>query len=115
MKQLIILIGIVLIVVQTGFAQKKQIEKDTIQVAGICEQCKERIEDAAFSKGVKSAEWNKDTKNLVLVFDRNKTTLKTIETRIAKAGHDAGTVKALPADYQKLPSCCAYKTEQVGH
>lgn len=99
---------------QISFAQKKQIVTDTISVDGICEQCKHRIEDAAFIKGVKKANWDKSTKNLVIIFDEHKTTLKAIETSIAKAGHNAGDIKALPADYKKLPSCCAYK-EQVDH
>lgn len=114
MKQLMILLSVTLLSIQYGFAQK-QIESDTITVAGVCGRCKERIEDAAFIKGVKTANWDIQTKRLVLVFDSHKTTLKNVETSIAKAGHDAGDIKALPADYKKLPSCCAYKDPQVGH
>lgn len=115
MKTLLIIFSCILISTQTGFAQKKQIVKDTISVDGICEQCKERIEDAAYIKGVKKADWNKETKKLAIIFDQGKTTLKAIETSIAKAGHNAGEIKALPADYNKLPSCCAYKDSQVDH
>lgn len=115
MKTLIILLSLVIISTQISFGQKRQIVTDTISVDGICEQCKERIEDAAFIKGVKKADWNKTTKKLVIIYDQNKTTLKAIETNIAKAGHDAGEIKALPVDYKKLPSCCAYKDSQVDH
>lgn len=115
MKTLLIILSCILISTQISFAQKKQIVKDTISVDGNCEQCKERIEDAAFIKGVKKAEWDKTTKKLAIIYDQGKTTLKAIETSIAKAGHNAGDVKALPADYQKLPSCCAYKDSQIDH
>lgn len=115
MKRLIIIFSIILISTQISFGQKKQVITDTIHVDGICEQCKARIEDAAYIKGVKKADWNKETKQLVIIFDKQKTTLKTIETSIAKAGHNAGEMKALPKDYNKLPSCCAYKDPQVDH
>lgn len=115
MKTLLIIFSFILISTQISFGQKRQIVTDTISVNGVCEQCKERIEDAAFIKGVKKADWNKTSKKLVIIFDQNKTTLKAIETSIAKAGHDAGEIKALPADYKKLPSCCAYKDSKVVH
>lgn len=115
MKTLLIIFSFILISTQISFGQKKQIVTDTVSVDGVCEQCKERIEDAAFIKGVKKADWNKTTKKLVIIYDQHKTTLKAIETSIAKAGHNAGEIKALPADYNKLPSCCAYKDPQIVH
>lgn len=113
MKTLLILLSCILISTQISFAQKKQIVQDTISVDGNCEQCKERIEDAAYIKGVKKANWNITTKKLAIIYDQHKTSLKAIETSIAKAGHNAGEIKALPADYNKLPSCCAYKASQI--
>ena len=115
MKKLLIIFYLILISTQISFGQKKQIVTDTISVDGICQQCKERIEDAAYIRGVKKADWSITTKKLVIIFDKQKTTLKAIETSIAKAGHDAGEIKALPADYKKLPSCCAYKDPQIDH
>ena len=100
---------------QLSMAQNKHIITDTIHVDGVCKQCKERIEDAAYIKGVKKADWNVATKKLVLIFDADKTTLKTIETSIAKAGHNAGDQKALPEAYNNLPSCCAYVDAESGH
>jgi Cu(I)/Ag(I) efflux system membrane fusion protein len=32
-----------------------------------------------------------------------------VETAIAKVGHDAGSVKASTAAYNKLPGCCKYR------
>ena len=113
MKNIIIIFSFIIMGTQFSFAQKKQILTDTIHVDGVCKQCKQRIEDAAYIKGVKRADWNVETKKLVLIYDAGKTTLKEIETSIAKAGHNAGEAKALPKAYNELPSCCAYLDPSV--
>lgn len=89
--------------------QKKGTITDTIQVSGVCGECKERIEKAAYIHGVKRAEWDKDTKNLVVSYKASKVSKEEIEKSIAHAGHDAGDVNASDSSYNKLPSCCAYK------
>ncbi len=80
------------------------------KVDGTCGQCKQRIEDAAYIKGVKFAEWNKETHDLTVKYDSTKTTADKILQSVAKAGHDAGDFKATNEDYTKLPSCCKYKS-----
>ncbi|MNE59814.1 hypothetical protein D3C80_1549320 [compost metagenome] len=70
--------------------------------------CKKRIEDAAYIKGVKRADWDQKTQELKLVYNTDKTDLKTIEQSIARKGHDAGAILADKDQYKKLPSCCAY-------
>ncbi len=81
-----------------------------VEVNGNCEQCKARIEKAAYSvKGVKSAEWHIDDHTLHLIINEEKTSLAEVEKAIAKVGHDAGTVKATDADYEKLHTCCKYE------
>jgi len=82
------------------------------KVAGNCEMCKERIETAAQSvKGVTSAEWNVETKNMTVQFEDAKTNSDNIQQAIAKIGHDTEKFKA-PADvYSKLPDCCLYTRE----
>ena len=60
------------------FAQNKN-AKASMEVDGVCDMCKERIEKAAIrTKGVKSAVWNVDTHELKLIYDERKTDLKTI-------------------------------------
>jgi mercuric ion binding protein len=81
---------------------------DTISVAGTCGMCQKRIENAAYINGVKRADWDKNTKQLVVVYNSKKTNRNKIEQSIAKAGHDAGEAKADKEDYKKLPDCCAY-------
>lgn len=95
---------------QFVFGQNKnnKIKVDTIQVSGNCNECKERIENAAYLPGVKRAEWNKDTKELTLIYNSKKVTSLEVEKRIAEAGHETEHVPANDSAYQKLPSCCAY-------
>ena len=79
-------------------------------VNGVCEQCKKRIENAAYIKGVKYAGWNVETHNLTLKYDSTKTTPEIILKSISKAGHDSELFKATDEDYNKLPTCCRYRS-----
>jgi len=90
-------------------SKKPAVVTEHITVNGVCGECKERIEKAAYIPGVKRAEWDKNTKELTVSFRTSKTTLEAIETSIAAAGHDAGDIKASDSTYNNLPSCCAYK------
>lgn len=110
MKTLFSIIALFISIPFISFAQdQKGTFTEHIQVSGVCGDCKERIEKAAYIPGVKRAEWNKDTKELTVTYKAPKTSLEKIEESIANAGHDAGEIKASDSAYQKLPSCCAYK------
>ncbi len=85
------------------------IETIEFKVYGNCGECKERIENAALIKGVKLAEWNKETDILKVVFNNKKTNKQTIQQSIAEAGHDTEEFKATDETYKKLPNCCAYR------
>ena len=87
--------------------QKKKVETK-IHVKGVCEMCKERIEEAAYIKGVKYAEWDKEKKELMIVYSPQKTDLKKIQKSIAEAGHATKDVPADKEAYKKLPDCCKY-------
>lgn len=91
----------------------KKVVEITFKVDGACNQCKERIEDAAFVKGVKHAEWNKYTKQIKVAYRMDKTTEQTIKKSIAAAGHDADTLKAKAEVYNNLPGCCQYRSEHI--
>lgn len=97
-----------------SFSQS-DIKTEKIKVDGNCSMCKKRIEDAAYIKGVKRAEWNETDHTLTIVYRTTKTDINTIEKSIAKAGHNADTIKATDEDYNKLPECCHYKTNKGGH
>ena len=83
----------------------------TVSVKGNCGECKERIENAADIKGVKTSSWSEKTKILTITFDSKKVTLEQIEQAIANAGHEVDKIAANDKAYQALPSCCKYKTE----
>lgn len=112
MKQSIIALAAIFTIYSSpisSFAQESsKIRTETIKVKGVCSMCKKRIEDAAYIKGVKRADWDQKTQELKLVYNTDKTDLKTIEQSIARKGHDAGTILADKDQYKKLPSCCAY-------
>lgn len=92
----------------------------TFKVFGACEQCKSRIENILKARGIKSAEWDVDTKDLAVVFDPSKITLDKIENKIVAVGHDLVNKKAKKNVYDALPACCHYRemealTEEMHH
>lgn len=96
-----------------SFGQNKN-AKATIEVDGVCEMCKERIEKASVqAKGVKMATWNVSTHQLDLVYNEKRTDLSTIKQSIANSGHDTDEVKANQDAYESLHSCCLYRDEKV--
>lgn len=82
----------------------------TISVKGNCDECKERIENAADIKGVKNSIWSEKTHVLTVTYDTKKVTLEQIEKAIAKSGHETTTQKADTTAYKGLPSCCQYQS-----
>lgn len=110
MKKFILATAILL-----GATQLKSQEKvttDSLHVDGVCMMCKERIQKFAYGKGVKFAEWNLDNSYLKVVYNSEKTSLKDISTRVAKAGHTTNLTKATEEAYGKLPYCCQYHTTE---
>ena len=87
---------------------------EKIEVKGNCGMCEKRIEKAALSvDGVSKADWNKETKQMELVFDDTKTDLDKVEVAIAKVGHDTPKHKASTEVYDKLPECCKYDRSKL--
>jgi cation transport ATPase len=94
-------------------AQEKsdsKISEISFQVDGVCKMCKERIEDAALrTPGVKLAEWNKNTKDLRVIYKNTKTTEEEIQQSVANRGHTTEKLEADSTAYEALPDCCKYK------
>lgn len=80
-----------------------------LKVYGNCGMCKERIEKALDTKGVKQAKWNIATKNLEVVYVPEKITEKKIRELVSAVGHDTDSTKASDKVYAKLPFCCLYR------
>lgn len=94
---------------------------EKFEVKGNCGMCEKRIEKAALSvEGVSKADWNKETKQMEVVFNDDKTSSAKVQKAIAKAGHDTKMHKADDAVYSELPDCCKYdrsgaKSKDDGH
>lgn len=81
------------------------------EVSGICEMCKERIEKALDTKGIRYANWTIETSELEVVYKPNKITEEEIHQRIADAGHDTEKVKASDKAYDSIHHCCKYRED----
>jgi len=57
-------------------------------------------------KGVKMYTLDEKSMSILVYYNPKKTNLETIRTAISKIGYDADDVKADPAGYEKLDSCC---------
>lgn len=77
--------------------------------------CKTRIENAVMIKGVKFAEWNKESHMLTVIFRTGKVDQTELEQAVAEAGHDTENEKASENAYNKLPGCCAYRDHVNTH
>lgn len=105
---------LVLLVMLAGFTMQAQEKKSKnakhdVAVKGNCDQCKRRIEKAAYTvKGVKSAEWHADDETLHLIIDETKCSAVQVQEAVAKSGHDTDKVKATDEAYKNLHSCCQY-------
>lgn len=89
---------------------KNKNAKHTIEVSGNCDQCKKRIEKAAYSvSGVKSAVWNIEDQKLTMILNEEKASVSDVKNAIAKVGHDTEEIKATDKDYESLHHCCKYE------
>ncbi len=102
------LIVVALSASHSTIAQNK-IDTTTFKVAGVCEMCKERIENASLINGVKFTEWNKESKFLTVIYKPEKVTVEDLHKAVAEYGHDTEKVKSEKKAYEKLPFCCEYR------
>ncbi len=92
-----------------GLAQKRNLKTDTIIVYGACEQCKSRIENALSKYGTYTANWDIETKILIVRYDSVKLSRLKIEQKLASVGHDTKSFQSDERTYLKLPACCHYE------
>ncbi len=79
------------------------------KVWGNCNMCKKTIEAALDTKGVKTANWDKDTKMIHVEFDSTLVKLDGIQKLIAASGYDTELFTADIAAYNNLHDCCQYE------
>ena len=105
-----ILLSVLLVAGISVTSLAQNIKKEEFKVYGNCGMCETRIENAAKSiDGVSEADWNKDTKMLLVKYDESKTDVHKIHMSVAKAGHDTDMHKASDDAYNNLPVCCQYE------
>lgn len=111
MKNIIVLIFAVFSITAIQAQEKNSpIVESSFKVDGVCNMCKKRIESAALrTKGVKKADWNRESKELNVVFNSKKVSALEIQETIAKNGHETAEVPTDSLSYSKLPDCCRYK------
>lgn len=110
MKNIVLMLCVVFVGLSAQAQEKKNKNaKYSIDVNGNCEQCKKRIEKAAYSvSGVKSALWSVETHQLSLIVNEEKTSISVVKKAIAKVGHDTEEEKATDEVYDNLHHCCQY-------
>ena len=89
--------------------KSKKVVTADIKVYGNCGECKQRIEAALDTKGVKKATWDPKSKNLNIVYVPTKITEQQICNIVAAVGHDTDKSKAKDEVYANLPFCCLYR------
>ncbi len=94
---------------------KDNIVTAKFKVNGVCNMCKDRIENAALIKGVKFAEWNVETDTLKVIYHADKVIIDDIHKSIASVGHSTDKFETNMETYEKLPNCCAYNSEVEKH
>jgi|TARA_B100000768_G_scaffold91308_1_gene85468 copper chaperone CopZ len=81
----------------------------TFGVKGNCGMCKKTIETAALSlSGVSNAKWDKQTKQIKLIYDPQIVDLMSIHQVIANSGYGTELVENNMDSYENLPLCCKY-------
>lgn len=90
-----------------------QTTKTSFQVAGVCDMCKERIENALDIKGVKIATWSVETKICNVTYNAEKITEQQMHKILASVGHDTQKCRANDDVYNNLYHCCHYKRAEV--
>ncbi|MFT3793358.1 heavy-metal-associated domain-containing protein [Flavobacterium sp.] len=110
MKHLIIILLVSVFGMSAQAQEKSKNAKYSFEVNGNCDQCKKRIEKAAYSvSGVKMAVWDLETHQLNVILNEEKTSVAEVKKAIAKVGHDTDEFKATDEDYTNLHHCCQYE------
>ncbi len=98
----LIITGVILLISSVAFSQKIE-----ISTSAQCEMCKDRIEnELVFTKGVKDAVLDMDTKVVTVTYKTKKITEQEIIELITDLGYDAAGKPGNQDAYADLPNCC---------
>lgn len=91
-----------------------QVAQDTsMLVNGVCNMCKSTIEHASKMPGVRSAEWDVETKVLSISYNPEEVSLQQISDSINASGYDTEYNTASDEAYYSLHKCCYYRDPEV--
>ena len=104
---------------QSASAQSDKLQRtigintQTIQVNGVCDMDKRRIENTTLNvEGIKTAVWDVDTKLLTITYSiYKKEAIDNVQRKLASIGHDTEKYRATDAAYNDLPICCHYRKQ----
>ena len=114
MKYLILLLS--LIISSFSFSQENSSKSQSASfiVKGVCEMCKDRIENATIRlKGVKYSNWEIVSNKISIIYNSKKIKLDEIHRQISLLGHSTEKYDAPEKIYNALPDCCKYKINEV--
>lgn len=95
-----------------AIAQKEPIQvakghQVEIKTSAICEMCQHAIEyELTFTKGIKNAELDLDSKVVTVIYNGDKISADEIRKRITKIGYHADWMERDLVGYENLPFCC---------
>lgn len=117
MKKFILIIALFFGGLALASAQKTKTvaatKTETFEVNGNCGMCRNTIQKAAKKAGAQTAVWNMETHILKIKYDPKKTSINTIQKKIAEAGYDNVGATATDESYEKLHSCCKYERKAM--
>jgi periplasmic mercuric ion binding protein len=106
MKNLI-LVGIMLISINTFSQKGKKYTTVVIQTSAECAECEVRLESGLnYTKGIKFAELDMNSMKLTVKFKPKLIDLLTIKTKISSLGYTADDIPADQKALNELPACC---------
>lgn len=109
----IALLGFIMLIGTATQAQK--VVTDTLWVGGVCGMCEERIAKAVDTKGVLNSDYDLHEHQLVVTYNRKKTSLEQISQRLNDVGHDTNLSKADDEVYEQIHACCKYREHKHNH
>ncbi len=103
----IILIGTILLSVNSFSQKVSKYTTAVIQTSAQCADCEERIENGLNNtKGIKFAEMDMNSMKVTVKFKTKLIEVIKIKEKISSIGYSADEVPADPKAFEELPTCC---------
>lgn len=84
--------------------------KAEFMVYGNCGMCEKTIEASLNGQdGIDNADWDRETKMMVVSYDAKVMNEDEIKEKIASVGYDTDSHRAGESVYDALPGCCQYE------